>query len=303
MIDSSAALASLYQGPLAEFIARRRLAVSQLKGSGHKDVAAGIGGAQKPSRTAHLVNQVFWRARPVYDQLLDAGTAARAAQQARLLGDPDADLPSTMALRDEAVRAAVEQALAIASAESLGTADGLSGPLRASFEALAAHGREGRLPHGHLTDDVPLPGLQALAGLVLPAEPTPVRRFEIVARQAPAEGPSPTTPDPRRVEAEVLLAEARAHEDLSRERFAELERALSAASEVLADAERDLDAARLRVGAATQALEAGRNALEAAARDAAHQREVVAPAEAALAALSGTSGPEPPPAPARHPRR
>ena len=103
-VDSTAALASLYQAPFAEFIARRSALVSQLKRSGHKDVAARIAAAPKPSRAAYLVNQVYWRAQPTYDALLDTGTAARAAQQARLLGDAASDVGETLRARDLAFR-------------------------------------------------------------------------------------------------------------------------------------------------------------------------------------------------------
>ena len=63
---------------------------------------------------------------------------------------------------------------------------------RESFEALAAHGLESRLAHGHLVADVDLPGLAAFAGLILPATPPPttVRRFEVVSRRPPPEVPA-----------------------------------------------------------------------------------------------------------------
>ncbi|BCS32863.1 hypothetical protein TBR22_A20870 [Luteitalea sp. TBR-22] len=292
MVDTSAALASLYQGPLAEFITRRRAVVSQLKASGHKDVAARLATAAKPSRAAHLVNQVFWRARPAYDALLDAGMAARAAQQARLLGDGDADLSLTLRLRDQAVQAAVDEALSMASSEAMGIGESLAGPVRASFEALAAHGRDGRLAHGQLVEEVPLPGLQALAGLVLPAgAPPPARRFEIVARQATPEPAVPRAPDPQRLAAEARLSDAQEREALARERRVELERALEAASGELNDAEREFEAARARLASATQAVEAGRTALDAAAREAERRQEALAAAAAAVAAFDTPSNP------------
>src|SRR6187431_1320591 len=135
-IDSSAALASLYQAPLAEFIARRAALTSQLKRSGHKDVAARIAAASKPSRAAHLVNQVFWRSQATYDAVLDAGTAARAAQQARLLGDTATDVGGTLRVRDDAVSRAVEQAERVAAEEGQPRSEAILGQVRATFEAL-----------------------------------------------------------------------------------------------------------------------------------------------------------------------
>ena len=206
-VDSTAVLSSLYQTPLGEFTARRTQLVSQLKRSGHKEVAGRIASASKPSRSAYLVNQVYWRARATYDAVLDAGTAARAAQQARLLGDASTDLAEVIRARDAVIRTATDTALAVGAAEGQAASDVVATQVRASFEALAAHGLEGRLAHGHLTEDVALPGLAAFAGLVLPAAAPPsgpVRRFEVVARRPAVEQvvPEPPAPDPLVLEAE-----------------------------------------------------------------------------------------------------
>lgn len=255
-VDSTATLASLYQAPLGEFTARRAALVAQLKRSGHKEVAARIAAAVKPSRAAHLVNQVFWRARVIYDAVLDAGTAARAAQQARLLGDTATDLNETLRERDAAVRAAVETAVGAASTEGQGASDAVAGQLRASFEALAAHGLEGRLAHGHLTADVALPGLAALAGLVLPAPtdaPDPVRRFEVVARRPDLVNPSESAtppPDPRIAETQASIERLRERRAEALERFEALRRSTAAAQEVATHAEQEAaDAARTAVEA------------------------------------------------------
>ena len=268
IVDSTAALASLYQAPFAGFVARRSDLVAQLKRSGHKDVAARIASAGKPSRAAYLVNQVYWRNRSVYDGVLETGTAARAAQQARLLGDAAADLADTMQARDAAIRAAVAQAEQIAADDGQPASESVRSQVRASFEALAAHGLEGRLPHGQLTADVELPGLAALAGLMLPsAAPAPVRKFEVVARRAepaPPTEPEPPPPDPRVLELEARLADLLAREQASQERLADLERALSAATEVLTEAEAAAAEAERRVASARQAVERGAQSRDAA---------------------------------------
>lgn len=272
-VDSTATLASLYQSPLAEFTARRAAVVAQLKRSGHKDVAVRIAAAGKPSRAAHLVNQVFWQARAVYDAVLDAGTAARAAQQARLLGDAAIDLNETLRDRDDAVRAAVQAALGVAAVEGQGASDAVSGQLRASFEALAAHGLEGRLAHGHFTTDVALPGMAAFAGLVLPASsdvPNPVRRFEVVARRSEPAGASESVavaPDPRIAEAEASVERLRERRAGASDRVEALRRSTAAAQEVATTAEQAAaDAARKAVEArhAVERAEASCRAAELA---------------------------------------
>jgi hypothetical protein len=303
-VDSTAALASLYQSPLADFIARRSALVSQLKRSGHKDVAARITAAGKPSRAAYLVNQVYWRFRHIYDAVLDAGTAARAAQQARLLGDAGSDLAATLRTRDEAVRAAVQCAERIGADEGTRPSESIVAQVRETFDALAAHGLEARLPHGHLTGDVTLPGLGALAGLVLPdvAEPGPVRRFEVVARRAEPgvtdEAPV-ALPDPRLVEAIAKVDALTERRTAAAERLDEMGQTADAAAQVASDAERAAEEAAREAAAARSAAD------RAAASRLAAEKELTridSELTTAQARVSEIEGERPPPAAAPGPR-
>ena len=306
IVDTTAALASLYQAPFADFISSRSALVAQLKRSGHKEVAARLAGATKPTRAAWLVNQVYWRDRKTYDAVLDAGTAARAAQQARLLGQGDADLSETIARRDAAVRAAVLRAEAMAKEDGGAASEAIVAQVRGSFEAIAAHGADGRLAHGHLTTDVEQPGLAAFAGLVLPEAPAPpVRRFEVVARGTRTETPPPgetVPPDPRVVAAEARVGELTEREAAARERTAELERGLAAAQERLTAAEAAAAVAARELGAAQEAVEGGLRARDAVTRDLEQVTRDRTKAGAALEKLqapsSGARGPAPRPRPA-----
>lgn len=292
IVDSSAALASLYQAPLGEFVARRTTLVSQLKRSGHRDVATRLASAAKPSRTAYLLNQVHWRVPAVYDGVLEAGSAARAAQQARLLGEAGDDLAATLHLRDAAVHAAVAEAERIAADEGLGASAALSAQVRASFEAIAAHGREGRLAHGQLVHDVELPGLGALAGLVLPAS-APVRQFQVVARRADAPAMVPSVPDPRVEAAEREAAEARQREQAAAERASELGRSLEAVRARVEEAEAAVGAATRELEEARRALSRGEAAHTAALADVQGRSQARAAAEAVLAQVSGAGDGKP----------
>ena len=297
-VDSTAAVASLYQAPLAEFISRRSALVAQLKRSGHKDVAASIATAAKPSRAAYLVNQVFWRVRSAYDAVLEAGTAARAAQQARLLGDASTDLSDTLRLRDDAIRTAVSAALAVAAEDGQAASEATGAQVRASFEALAGHGLESRLPHGHLVADVALPGMAAFAGLILPTTTavTPVRRFEVVARRPNEAAPAPVAavPDPRIVEAERLVAQLAERRAAAVERLDELQRSTAAAHEVATAAEAAAVEATRKAADARQAVERAEATRAAVEQDLTRIGNELGTAEAALQALgSPPRGPEP----------
>jgi hypothetical protein len=302
-VDSTAALASLYQAPLAEFIARRSTLTSQLKRSGHKDVAARIATATKPSRAAYLVNQVYWRAQSIYDAVLDAGTAARAAQQARLLGDTATDVGETLRIRDDAVSRAVEQAERVAADEGQGGSEAILAQVRATFEALAAHGREARLSHGHLTADVELPGLAAFAGLVLPSSPAapPVRRFEVVARRPDAaREPEPAAvPDPRVVEAAARLEAIEQRHAAAVERAEELRRTTAAAEEAATIAERAAEEATRTATDARKVADRAAASRVAAEQDLARLGNERAAAEVHLRDLQGETPPTPPAPPAK----
>lgn len=292
IVDTTATLASLYQAPLADFIARRTAAVAQLRKSGHKDVAARLAASVKPSRAAFLVNQVYWTARPQYDAVLDTGTAARAAQQARLLGDDSEDLAERLAWRDQAIDDAIARAEDVADADGQPLTAALRAQVRASFEALAAHGRDGRLAHGHLTSDVPLPGLAALAGLVTaPETPGPVRRFEVVARRAPDDGPPPP-PDPEVVAQEQQVAALRSREAEAVTRLEDVERAVDAATDVVTRAREEAEAAARRLAEAEASVRHGETMRAAAKAD---LERVVAEREEAERRLSGLQAPTPAP--------
>jgi hypothetical protein len=300
-VDSTAALASLYQAPLAEFITRRSTLASQLRRSGHKDVAARIAAATKPSRAAYLVNQVFWRAQPIYDAVLDTGTAARAAQQARLLGDMATDVGETLRTRDDAVARAVEQAERVAADEGHGGSEAILAQVRATFEALAAHGREARLSHGQLTAEVELPGLAAFAGLILPSSPSapPARRFEVVARRADAASdPAPVAlPDPRVLEAAARLEAIEERHAAIVERVEEMRRTTAAAEEVAVDAERAAAEATRAATDARKAADRAEASRVAAEQDLARLGDERTAAEARLRELQGDTPPTPPPPP------
>lgn len=300
IIDSTAALDSLYQAPFSGFVAARTALVRQLQRSGHKDVAARIASAAKPSRAAWLVNQVYWHHRATYEEVLAAGTAARVAQQARLLGESGADVGQRLVARDAAVARAIEAAGTIARAEGAALSETARGQVRASFEALAAHGQEARLPHGQLTAEVPLPGLAAFAGLVLPHdEPSPARRFEVVPRRGPSEARAATPPhipppDPRVVAAEALVRDVGQREQETARRLDELTRGVDAAREVLAaaesaasDAARALEHARHAMGQARATRQAVSDELDRLGRERAE-------AEQQLRALQAPASGAPP---------
>src|SRR5947207_15981140 len=70
------AIDELYQAPLSEFTASRNALVKTRRGAD----ATRVRTLAKPSAVAWAVNQVYWRARPVYERALKRGERLGRAQ-------------------------------------------------------------------------------------------------------------------------------------------------------------------------------------------------------------------------------
>src|SRR5205085_9467240 len=99
----------LFQLAPDEFTAARNALAKTLTGDAARDVKA----LKKPSAVAWAVNQLFWKARPIYDALMKAGHALRAAQIAALKGRKG-DVRATTEKHRKAVADAVKRAQQIA---------------------------------------------------------------------------------------------------------------------------------------------------------------------------------------------
>lgn len=197
----------LYRAPLGEFVAARAALARTLSGDDARRVKA----LAKPTVVPWTVNQVYWRARPVYDRLIKSGEALRRAQVAAL-GGRKADVRAATDAHRQAVADAVQQAEKIAAAEGVHPA---SDALMRTFEAISL-APEGLENAGRLTKPLQPAGFEALAGVKV--APQIVRKVE-VKRQLEEKR--------RETEADVRKAEAarRKHEGEVRKAEAALERA------------------------------------------------------------------------------
>src|SRR5438105_1390444 len=82
MASLDAQIDALYQTRFKEFITARTTLAKALSSGDASRVKA----LKKPALVPWAVNQVYWRARPLYDRLLRAGHALRSAQLAALKG-------------------------------------------------------------------------------------------------------------------------------------------------------------------------------------------------------------------------
>jgi hypothetical protein len=188
----------LYSLPLAEFTPARNALAKTLTGADAKRVRA----LAKPTVVPWAVNQVYWRARPVFDRVIKSGERLRAAQVASLEGRR-ADVRAAGDAHREAIAAAVKEA------ERLSSGSGSKPPadaLMRTFEALSL-ATEPPEPPGRLTKPLQPSGFEALAGVRV-KEPA-----RVIGRVTPAVEPE-RKPDraareaARRHDAAVKAAEA-----------------------------------------------------------------------------------------------
>ena len=186
----------LYQQPPAEFTGARNALAKTLSGAD----AARVRALPKPTVVPWVVNQVYWRARGVFDRLRKSGERLRAAQIAALKGR-SADLRGATEAHRQAIAEAAAQAVRIAQTASVHPgADELTRTLEAL--SLAPEMPE---PPGRLTRPLRPAGFEALTGVtpvVVPAQKAPqhAKREQETAKREEAEA--------RRAAAELAKAEA-----------------------------------------------------------------------------------------------
>jgi hypothetical protein len=253
MAELEAEIDRLYGVPLDEFVVARDGLAKQLNRDGQREAGARVKALRKPTVGAWALNQALRRRRAEKEALLATAERLREAQQSLLSGGDPADLRE--AIREER---ALTSTLA-ESAEAIASETGKSGPalrdrVRATLHA-AALDEEARaeLEAGRFTREREAVGLGAFdVGGTATAAPAraPARkpaggakraRANAKPARAPAAKPSkpakPPAPDPRLLEAERDLAEARsAHETAVAEHEAAAA-ALGSARETLREAE------------------------------------------------------------------
>src|SRR5437879_9468728 len=73
---------ALFKLPLTEFVGARKALAARLKRNGFVSEAEGVKALAKPSISAWTVNQLYWRHREAFDELIATGQRFRKAQAA-----------------------------------------------------------------------------------------------------------------------------------------------------------------------------------------------------------------------------
>ena len=281
----------LFQIPLAEFTGARNSLATKLKKEGDTEAADRVKTLAKPSISAWVANQLYWRDRKAFDRLIAAGDQFRKAQAAQLTGK-SADLRAPL----DARRQALSDLMKLAG-DTLREAGHPASPdtmrrIMTTLEALATYGQHaGAPPAGRLTDDVDPPGFEALAALV--PRGSSASAGHAAPRVIPFNQRKPESAKRKRgdtkEDARHAEAERRAKEAEARKALQQAERALADARRAAERARTEMKAAAARAKAADKAKAAVESRFEklSAAAEAARQdaRRVAGQAEEAAQAV------------------
>ena len=279
----------LFRLPLTEFTVARNALAASLKAAGRAEEAAAVKALPKPPMSAWTVNQLFWRHRKAFDQLMAAGDRLRKAQASHLAGKGGEIRELVEAHRETVAELSTRAAALLRDAGQTATPD-LTRRIATTLEALAAYGSQRSAPAaGRLTGDVDPPGFDALAALVPrkggrargtePSRVIPFRQRAEPAKKLDAAGKK------RQLEQELKAQRAAAAAALR-----DAEGALRDARKAAADAEAALKDAAARARAAEKRKAALEKDLEKAVADAdgvrQEARRVASAAEEAAQAVA-----------------
>lgn len=235
-VNVEAEIDALYRLPLQDFVAARNALAKSVTGTERTRVRS----LEKPTVAAWAVNQLYWRDRKTFEQLVRAGTALRDAQLAVLKGR-SADVRAAGGGHRTAIADAVQRTIAVTRAEGQSIdADAITKTLEAlSLGSDAIPGR--------LIKPLQPAGFEALAGVKVAARPVPAKEHHErpgsssepkTAAKAESEHPAAS----RRAEAARRAAEKR---DAATRRA--LERAVERARQDEARARRRLEEAQKKL--------------------------------------------------------
>jgi hypothetical protein len=232
---------ALFKLPLGEFTSARNALVSRLKKAGRQSEAAEVKALAKPSVSAWVVNQLYWRHGYLFGRLVDAGERLRQAQTTQRTSNPSRELVNA---RREVVAALTTIAADILREGGYGDTRDLMRRVTSTLEALSAYGSLPDAPSaGRLSVDLEPPGFETLAALLPPREAKELAASATPPSRQPA-AKGATRPASR---GEPLDAAAHRREE---------RRLVAAAGSAVRKAERELSVARKQSERAAARLKA-----------------------------------------------
>ena len=155
---------ALYQLPLEEFTAARN-ALAKEAG----DRAADVKKLEKPNLAAWTVNQLYWRERKTYDEVIKAAERMRAVYKQMLAGK-NADVRAAEDIHQDALKQAKQAARRLLEAGGHPNPDTVMTPVAETLDALPGEESPGRL-----TKPLRRMGFNVLEGVPISAKAGPIK--------------------------------------------------------------------------------------------------------------------------------
>ena len=150
----------LYQLSLDEFTAARNALAKETGDSAIKKL-------EKPNLAAWAVNQLYWRERKLYDELIKTSGQVRTAYK-QMLGGKSADIKAVETFHNEAMRKAKDAIRRMLEEAGNTASDAVMTPVTETLDALPTTDEPGRL-----TKPLRRTGFEALQGVTITTRPKP----------------------------------------------------------------------------------------------------------------------------------
>ena len=223
-------LDALFRLPLAEFIKARTTLAAGLKKEGRAAESNQVKALPKPAISVWTVNQLYWRHRDQFDQLISAGQRFRRAHTSR--SAKVSELNEALEARRTALNRLSDLAAALLSEAGHNPSLEALRRIATTLEAMSAYAAlpEGQAA-GRLTKDLDPPGFESLAPFIR-AVPT-LRRPDESARTASAAKSGSGNQKPQ---SSTIAKEARRGEESHKARLAAAKASLQTARKSLLEA-------------------------------------------------------------------
>ena len=223
MADIDEEIDRLYQLPLEEFTPARNALAKSAKRPDIKEF-------DKPNIAAWAVNQLYWKHRAQFDQLVSAAERRRGEHR-KLLSGKATDIREVEKAHREAIRAASERIKDVLKSAGHASSDQTLNAVQETLEALPSAD-----PPGRLVKPLKPLGFEALAGVSISPAAKPALHL---VKRPDAGGAREAAPSPARdLKRERALAKQREQEERERkERKREAEKELKAAEAAMLRAE------------------------------------------------------------------
>jgi hypothetical protein len=287
-------LDSLFQVPLSEFVEARKSLAARLKQAGRTVDADRVKTVAKPAISVWTVNQLFWRYRDDFDELIAAGQQFRRAHTSRS-GKPS-ELTGALNSRRDALNHLSELAETLLREAGHNPTLDMMRRIATTLEAMSAYAA---LPDGQaagrLTKDLDPPGFESLAPFIraVPTTRQPEPKTAPVSKKN--QSPSTATKEAHRQKetrqselaaAKIAVANAKKTLTEARARAQTLGAAQKKADAVVKDAEKQKREAEQRFKAASTTSTEAQVRAQNLAMEGARATQALSEAERAVAAAA-----------------